>query len=1251
MENKLVTVLILSLFIIWGIITAPFDLSNHILPSYPVPVDAIPDIGENQQIVYSKWTGRSPQDIEDRITYPLTTTLLGIPGVKTIRSNSMFGFSSIYIIFNDDIEFYWSRSRILEKLNSLSPDLLPDDVKPQLGPDATGLGQIFWYTLEGKNEKGETTGGWDLQELRTIQDFQVKFALSSVEGVSEVASIGGYVKEYQIDIEPDAMQAAGVNIKMIMDAVKNSNLDIGAKTIEINQAEYFIRGIGYVKNLKDIEEAVVMEKNNVPITVKDVAKVSFGPSDRRGILDKGGADVVGGVVVARYGSNPLAVINNVKEKIKEISVGLPEKKLADGSISKLTIVPFYDRSALIKETLGTLKEALTLEIIITIIVVMVMVMNLRASILISSLIPIAVLMTFIAMKHFGVDANIVALSGIAIAIGTIVDVGIVLSENMITHLNDNKTDKKLEVIYRAVSEVAPAVITAVLTTIVSFIPVFSMEAAEGKLFRPLAFTKTYVLFSALIVGLVILPTLAHWLFSIKVDKKRIRLVLNICMSMAGIYIIFDYSVWLGIVILTLGIVNIAEILLNRFTKYLTNANFAIIILAVAYFLAIEWLPLGASKSMYSNFLFVLFIIAGLLGIFLFFIKFYRNILNFALEHKFIFLSIPGLLVLWSTIIWLGWNSVFGFVAKGVDFTGVNLRQTKMWTMMHHKFPGIGKEFMPALDEGSFLLMPSSMPHAGIEENKRVLKQLDMAVSSIPEIESVVGKLGRVESPLDPAPISMYENIINYKSEYLTDENGERERFAVDNDGNFLKDENGKLISDASGEYFRQWRDEIKSETDIWNLIVTATTLPGVTSAPKLQPIETRLLMLQTGMRAAMGIKISGNNLDTIQKFALNVERLLKEVPSITEASVFADRIVGKPYLEIEINRNKIARFGLSIKDVQLYISVAVGGMQLSTTVEGREHYSIRVRYPREFRDNPESLEKILIPIKQGMSIPLGELADFNYVQGPQSIKSENTFLLGYVIFDKMPGTSEVEVALEAQDFIKEKIQSKELRVPSGTSYLFTGNYENQVRSEKRLALVIPVVLLIIFLIIYFQFKKVSTTLMVFSGIAVAFSGAFILLWFYGQTWFLNFSVGDVNMQEMLSIKPVFLSVAVWVGFIALFGIATDDGVLMASYLEYEFKDVVPKTRVQIREMVIDAGSKRIRPCLMTTATTILALLPVLSSSGRGADVMIPMAIPAMGGMTIELLTLFVVPVLFSAWQEAKMKRMQKNNLQLSDSAV
>lgn len=1273
LDNKLVTVLILTGFIAWGIVTAPFGWNLGILPSDPVPVDAIPDIGENQQIVFTEWMGRSPQDIEDQISYPLTTYLLGIPGVKSIRSTSVFGFSSIFIIFNEDIEFYWSRSRILEKLNALPSGLLPEGVQPALGPDATALGQVFWYTLEGRDPEGNPTGGWDLHEIRTVQDFYVKYGLNATEGVSEVASIGGFVQEYQVDVNPDALNAYGIPLHTVMMAVQKSNRDVGAKTIEINQAEYLVRGLGYVKSVEDLEEAVVALKENVPVRIKDIGVVKLGPATRRGALDKDGAEVVGGVIVARYGANPLQVINNVKEKIDEIAPGLPKKTLEDGTESQLTIVPFYDRSELIYETLGTLEEALSLEILIAILVVIVMVFNLRASLLISSLLPISVLMVFISMRYFGVDANIVALSGIAIAIGTMVDLGIILSENIIKHLDEAPPGQKLgTTIYNGAAEVSTAILTAVSTTIVSFIPVFTMQAAEGKLFGPLAFTKTFALVAALIVTLFILPTLSYWFFGARIKRRNVARWLNIALIPAGVVaIIFGVELG-GIVLLAFGLISLLRERFGNVTidpeskhfgtrmkriglKILEHSHLVIAVVAITWLLARYWLPLGPSKSLFTNFIFVGLLVGLILGAFSLLEKYYKYILAWTLDHKGVFLSIPGFLIVLGITIWMGFNTVFGFIAKGFDATGTNIRTTKVWSGLAHTFPGIGKEFMPALDEGSFLLMPTTMPHSGVDFNRKVMGQIDMLVTSIPEVELTVGKMGRVESALDPAPVSMFENVINYKPEYILDEKGHRQKFRTDDDGNFIRASGDTifdreavlqditaedLVPDEDGRYFRSWREQIKSPDDIWDEIVRVTKIPGLTSAPKLQPIETRLVMLQTGMRAPMGIKVYGPDLPTIEKFGLELENILKEVPSVKAEAVFADRIVGKPYIHLDINREEIARYGLNVEDVQRTIETAIGGMKISSTVEGRERFPIRVRYPRELRDDPASLGKILMPTPTGAQIPLDQVLDIEYVRGPQAIKSEETFLVGYVLFDKRDGYSEVTVVNDAQNTIRDRIDDGSLEVPAGISYKFSGSYENQVRAEKRLSVIVPLVLMIVFLILYFQFKSVTTSFMVFSGIAMAFSGGFIMLWLYGQGWFVDFSIFGTNIRELFQMHTINLSVAVWVGFIALFGIATDDGVLIATYLDQSFRRNKPTTLIEVREATIEAGLRRVRPALMTVSTTMIALLPVLTSTGRGADIMIPMAIPAFGGMAFALVSIFVVPVLYSFREEKKLNNRQ-----------
>jgi Cu(I)/Ag(I) efflux system membrane protein CusA/SilA len=1264
LENRLITFIFLIAFVVMGLVTMPFNLKSGLLPRDPVPVDAIPDIGENQQIVATEWMGRSPKDIQDQISYPLTTALLGIPGVQTIRSTSMFGMSFIYIIFKDNIEFYWSRSRILEKLNSLPTGTLPAGVQPTLGPDATALGQIFWYTLEGRDPKtGKPNGGWDPQELRTIQDFYVKYGLSAAEGVSEVASVGGFIKEYQVDLNPNALKAFNVSVMDVMNAVKKSNLDIGAETIELNNVEYIIRGLGYVKSLDDLELSVVTVRSNIPVRIKDVARVSFGPATRRGGLDKAGSESVGAVVVARYGSNPMEVINNVKDKIKEIEAGLPQKTLPDGTVSKVTVVPFYDRTGLIKETIGTLESALSHEILISIIVIIILVMNLRASLIVAGLLPIGVLMTFILMRFFGIDANIVALSGIAIAIGVMVDIGIVDVENILRHLEmpENKGirgKKLLQVIYLATTEVRAAVVTSIATTIVSFLPVFALQASEGKLFHPLAFTKTFALLSAFILGIVVLPTLVHIFFNIRFDTKKIRKFWNGALILAGIFFAIFWHTWPVLALTALGINNLLDYRwLEKRKEFPNYINIGITVLVAAWYLSIEWLPLGAHNSEFANFLFVTGIVTVILLALMSMVHFYENILRWALLNKWKFLMIPAFTLFFGLMAWQGVDKIFGFVAAGAEKAGwKSFRQTSVWQGAVKTFPGTGKEFMPSLNEGSFLLMPTSMPHSSIEKNLEYIETLDKRLSTIPEVEVAVGKWGRVNSALDPAPIQMFENTINYRSEYILDENGHRKQFKVDKDGSFILGNNTKynpekdtfrvipsdsLLQDKNGEYFRQWRPQIKKPLDIWNEIVKVTDIPGLTSAPKLQPIETRLVMLSTGMRAPMGLKVYGPDLNSIEQAGMVFEKALKDVPSVKASAVFYDRAVGAPYLEIKLNREAMARYGMTVSDIQEILQVAVGGMALSTSVEGRERFPIRVRYARELRDNPEDIKRILVPAMNGVQVPLGEIADIDYTRGAQMIKSENTFLVGYVIFDKLEGKAEVDVVEEASKIIKGKIDSGEISLPLGVTYKFAGNYENQIRATRRLAIVIPLSLIMIFLLLYFQFRTITASFIHFSGVFVAFSGGFIMLWLYGQDWFMNFSIADINLRDMFQMHTINLSVAVWVGFIALFGIATNDGVIMGTYIHQVFEDKKPNTVHDVREAVILAGKKRVRPAMMTTAVAVIALLPVLSSTGKGADIMVPMAIPAFGGMVIQVMTVFVVPLFQAMWREKAVSQKNK----------
>ncbi len=1237
LHNKLVVFLLVGFVLLGGYRFMPFDIENEIIPRDPIPVDAIPDIGENQQVVFTDWPGRSPQDVEDQITYPLTTTLQGTAGFKTIRAFSMFGFSVVYVIFEENYDFYWCRARLLEKLN-VAQQMLPPDVTPSLGPDATGLGQVYWYTLEGSE------GGFDLMELRSIQDWYVRYALQGIPGVSEVASVGGYVREYQIDVDPDAMRAHNVRLQDVFMAVQRANIDVGAETIEWNGVEYIVRGKGFVKTVEDIEQIVLRVSDNVPIYVRNVANVQIGPALRRGMLDKGGVEAVGGVVTVRYGENPLSVIERVHAKIAELAPGLPKKTLPDGTVSQVQIVPFYDRTTLIHETLGTLSEALIAEVLITMFVVIIFLMHFRSALLICLNLPVGIMLAFVMMKYAGVDSNLMSLGGIVIAIGTMVDMGIILCENMVRHMDEApEGESRTDTIYRATSEVGGAVVTAISTTIVSFLPIFWMFGPEGKLFKPLAYTKTFALLASVLIALTILPSLADLIFR-KPSKTssagggagRYRWwTWRIVLLFAGIWggLTVHGTAWLLAIYATWALTeSFLPPRARRVGVYVSSYAAAA---AVLYLLTIHWMPLGQGAGVISNLIFVFVLNIVWTGFRLIFIEFYPYLLSVFLRHKAAFLALPTAMVVFGLVVWLGFGRTFRWLPTPESDVEPGQRSlyAKTWSAGIHAFPGMGREFMPPLDEGSFLYMPTMMPHASIGSLLEAISAQDKAINAIPEVESVVGKIGRAETSLDPAPISMIETIILYKTEYQRDP------------------QTGDLVLDEEGKPLRQWRDHIKTAKDIWDEVQKAAEFPGVTGAPFLQPISARLVMLQSGMRAPMGVKVYGHSLEEIEQVGYQIAEMLKEVPGVEPAAVVPDRVVGKPYLEIEIDRERMARYGVNIRDVQDVIEIALGGIRATTTVEGRERYPIRVRYPREIRDNVEAMERILVPGSGDEQIPLSQLATIEYTRGPQEIKSEDNFLVSYVLFDKRPDYAEVDVVEECKRLLDHRLESGELEVPPGVHYKFAGSYEHQIRFQKELSVMLPLALFIIFLILYLQFRSVPTTLVVFIGIAVVWAGGFIGLWATAQDWFLNFEVFGRNLRDVFNLRTYNLSTAVWVGFIALFGIATDDGVIITTYLNQNFARRRTGGIDDIRRHVIEAGVRRVRPCLMTTTTTVLALMPVLTSTGRGADVMIPMALPSVWGMTLELVTLFTVPVMYCLLKERLWKLGIRKEHFAEDAAV
>lgn len=1188
------------------------------------PVDAIPDIGEKQVIVYADWPGRSPQDVDDQVTFPLTTSLTGTPGVKALRSMSGFGFSMVFVIFKDDVDYYWARSRVLERMN-VAQQRLPMGVTPVLGPDATALGQIYWYTVEGE--------GFDLAELRSIQDWYVRYQLNSVEGVSEVASIGGFVKQYQIDIHPDKLRAHSVTLMDVLEAVEKSNIDVGAKAVERNGVEFFIRGIGFVKTVEDLERIVIREVGGTPIAVRNVATVQLGPDFRRGALDKEGVEAVGGVVLMRYGENPRDVMDRVKAKIEQLENGLPAKTLADGRTSKVKIVPFYDRTTIVNETIDTLKQALSEEALLASIVILVFLLHLRTTATVLATLPLAVALTFILMYLFGIDSNIMSLAGLAIAIGDVADMGIIMSENIYRRIASASEEEKREkghfgIVYEGATEVGGAIITAVSNTIVSFIPVFFLTDQEGKLFKPLAFTKTFAIGSSVVLAVTVVPFLCYLLFRPvrwrKVTTAAVAVAIGILATLA-MHAAFMWGLAKG-----------------HDEGWLISAAVGVgVALCVVRMTRERFLPLEENR------------VSRLVA------RAYTPTLAWILGHKKTFLVAPTLILFVGMSVWLGVGVVLYPVEAAFNLFARAQASPELKSVMHARsdeaitrplvefdqlrwervreanggerfriswrrpdpkerdaeiasgttvvregriLPGIGREFMPPLDEGSFLYMPSLLPQGSLSQAIQVNSTQDLAIASVPEVESVVGKIGRAESALDPAPIGMMESIVILKPENEW-RSRKVERFFSDWPG-FLR----TPLSWIWSEERRITKGEILAE------LQEKTAIPGVLPT-FLQPIQTRLVMLQTGFRAMMGVKIYGSDLREIERIGLQIEQLLREVPGATD--IVADRIVGKPYIQIDIDRDRIGRYGVNIRDVQDVIEMALGGMNLMESVEGRERYPIRVRLARDFREDSEAIQRVSVPTSSGAQVPLAQLATITTVLGPQEIKGERGLLVGYVTMNTRD-RDEVSVVNDAEASLQQAVKDGRLKLPAGYYWEWSGQFENQVRATARMRILVPITLFIMFVMLYLGFSRWWIAPVIFFGVLVSASGGFVMLALWGAN----------------------LSVAVWVGFLVLFGVVDDDGVVMATYLEGTFKDRQFESIAEIRGATIDAGLKRIRPCLMTIATTVFGLMPIFWATGRGSDVMQPMAIPSVGGMAVSLITLFIVPCAFCAVEEWKWKRSQ-----------
>jgi Cu(I)/Ag(I) efflux system membrane protein CusA/SilA len=1007
-----------------------FVIAAGIHAMLKIPLDAIPDLSDVQVIIFTEYSGQAPQVVEDQVTYPLTTAMLAVPYAKVVRGYSFFGLSFVYIIFEDGTDMYWARSRVLEYINYVA-GRLPPGVTPSLGPDATGVGWVYEYILESDRH--------DLAQLRSIQDWFLRYELTSVPGVAEVASIGGFVKQYQVTIDPNKLLAFNIPLQKLRTAIQRSNNDVGGRVVEMGETEFMVRGLGYIKGVKDLEMVPLrVDEEGTPTLLRDVATIEVGPELRRGLADyNGNGEVVGGIIVMRYGENALQVIQNVKNKLEQLKAGLPKG---------VTIKAVYDRSGLILRAIDNLKRTLIEESIIVALVCIVFLLHFRSALVGIITLPLGVLISFIIMERQGINANIMSLGGIAIAVGAMVDAAIVMIENVHKHIEHEGGNKPhWQLVLDASKEVGPALFFSLLIIAVSFLPVFTLEAQEGRLFRPLAFTKTYAMLGASLLSVTIVPVLMGYLIRGKIRPEE--------------------------------------------------------------------------KNPINRFL----------------VKIYHPIIKLVLKVK---VPVILLAVVVLALSYIPWKQ-------------------------------IGSEFMPPLNEGDLLYMPTTLPGISITKAKELLQQTDRIIAKFPEVHHVFGKVGRAETATDPAPLSMIETTITLKPE-------------------------------------SQWRPDMTMDKLVEELN-DAIQFPGLTNAWTM-PIKTRIDMLSTGIKTPVGIKLMGEDLQVLNNLGEQVEAIIREVPHTL--SVYSERVTGGNFLDYRINREEAARYGLTVGDVQDIIISAVGGMNITTTVEGLERYPVNLRYKARFRDSPEKLRRILVPTPHGAQVPITQLADIEIVKGPPSIKSENARKNAWIYID-LRGIDVGTYVKMAQQAVSEK-----LKLPSGYSIVWSGQYEYMQRAKKRLIVVVPMTLLIIFLLLYFNFKNISESLIVMLSVPFSLTGGLWLMYLLGYH----------------------LSVAVGVGFIALAGVAAETGVVMLIYLDQSYKKFKGKygekfNRQHLYEAIEEGAALRVRPKMMTVVAIMAGLMPIMWSHGTGSEVMKRIAAPMIGGMvSATILTLIVVPAIYGLWR-------------------
>jgi len=1002
------------------------------------PVDALPDLSDVQVIIKTSYPGQAPQVVEDQVTYPLTTAMLSVPGAVTVRGYSFFGDSFVYVIFDEDTDLYWARSRVLEYLSQVAPSL-PSDAKPQLGPDATGVGWVYLYALTDK------TGKNDISQLRSLQDFFLKYELQTVAGVSEVTALGGMVKQYQVQVDPDKLRAFDIPLSLIQTAIKQGNQEIGASVVEMAEAEYMVRATGYIQNAEDLENIPLgVNQKGTPLLLKDVADIVIGPQMRRGVAELNGeGETVGGIIVMRYGENAQEVINGVKAKLEQLKKGLP---------AGVEVIPVYDRSALIERAVDNLAYKLLEEFGVVALVCVIFLFHVRSSLVAIFSLPVGILTAFIIMHLQGLNANIMSLGGIAIAIGAMIDGAIVMIENMHKHMERTPLTKenRWQIVSESASEVGPALFFSLMIITVSFVPVFTLEAQEGRMFAPLAFTKTYAMAASAALAITLVPVLMGYFIRGKVLPEH----------------------------------------KNPINRLLTAI--------------------------------------------------YLPVLKVVLQFPKV--------TLFAALLVLGVGS---------------------WPL-----DKIGSEFIPPLDEGDLMYMPTTYPGISIGKARQLLQQTDKLIASVPEVKTVLGKVGRAETATDPAPLTMIESFIQLKPR-------------------------------------DQWREGVTTES-LKKEMDALVKLPGVTNA-WVMPIKTRIDMLATGIKTPVGIKISGPDLNEIQKIGQQLEVILKEVPGT--ASVYSERVAGGRYIKVDIQRAKAARYGLNIKEIQQVVATAIGGMNVTKTVEGLERYPVNIRYPQDYRNSPEQLSLLPIVTPTGQRISLGDVANVFIEDGPPGIKSENARLNGWAYI----GIEGVDIGSYVAT--AQKVVQKELVLPAGYSIGWAGQYEYMQRAKEKLTYVVPLTLAIIIILLYINFRNVIEVAMIMGTLPLAMVGSIWLMYLQG----FNFSV------------------AVGVGFIALAGVAVEIGVIMLVYLNQSYQEMLAQcaeqqkipTNDNLFQAVLDGAGMRVRPVMMTAAAIIVGLLPILYGSGTGSEVMSRIAAPMVGGMVSAVfLTLLVLPALYYLWRKS-----------------